>query len=144
MSDSPAPLSAALDVLTRYYTAFNAGDHAGMLALLTEDVAHDTNQGDRETGRAAFAVFLGRMDRCYTEQLVDLVLWADPTGTRAAAEFTVLGTYLATDDGLPEAAGQTYRLPAGAFFTLRDGRIGRVTMYYNLTDWLRQVGAPAA
>lgn len=144
MSDSPAPLSAALDVLTRYYAAFNAGDHTGMLALLTEDVAHDTNQGDRETGRAAFAVFLGRMERCYAEQLVDLVLWADPTGTRAAAEFTVLGTYLATDDGLPEATGQTYRLPAGAFFTLRDGRIGRVTMYYNLTDWLRQVGAPAA
>ena len=56
----------------------------------------------------------------------------------------MLGTYLATDDGLPAATGQTYRLPAGAFFTLRDGRIGRVTMYYNLTDWLRQVGAPAA
>lgn len=144
MSDYPAPPAAALDVLTRYYTAFNAGDHTGMLALLTEDVAHDTNQGDRETGRAAFAVFLGRMQRCYAEQLVDLVLWADPTGTRAAAEFTVLGTYLATDDGLPEATGQTYRLPAGAFFTLRDGRIGRVTMYYNLTDWLRQVGAPVA
>jgi steroid delta-isomerase-like uncharacterized protein len=144
MSDSPASPSAALDVLTRYYAAFNAGDHAGMLALLREDVAHDTNQGDRETGRDAFAAFLRRMQRCYAEQLVDLVLWADPTGTRAAAEFTVLGTYLATDEGLPTASGQTYRLPAGAFFTLRDGLIGRVTMYYNLTDWLRQVGAPPA
>ena len=94
MSDSPVPPSAALDVLTRYYAAFNAGDHAGMLELLTEDVAHDTNQGGRETGRDAFAVFLGRMQRCYAEQLVDLVLWADPTGTRAAAEFTVLGTLI--------------------------------------------------
>jgi steroid delta-isomerase-like uncharacterized protein len=71
---------------------------------------------------------------------VDLVLFADPSGTRAAAEFTVLGTYRSTDEGLPAATGQTYELPAGAFFTIQEGRIARVTMYYNLTDWLRQVG----
>ena len=51
------------------------------------------------------------------------------------------GTYLKTDPGLPEARGQTYRLPAGAFFTIRDGRIARVTTYYNLADWMAQVGA---
>jgi steroid delta-isomerase-like uncharacterized protein len=140
MPDSPTPQAAALHLLSRYYAAFNAGDHAGMLALLTDEVAHDTNQGPRETGREAFAAFLKRMDRCYAEQLVDLVLFADPGGTRAAAEFTVLGTYQSTDDGLPEATGQTYRLPAGAFFDLQEGRIARVTLYYNLTDWLRQVG----
>ncbi len=50
------------------------------------------------------------------------------------------GTYLATDPGLPEAKGQTYRLPGGSFFTLKDGLITRVTTYYNLQDWLRQVG----
>ena len=49
------------------------------------------------------------------------------------------GTYLATDDGLPEAKGQTYRLPAGSFFTLKDGKIARVTTYYNLADWIAQV-----
>ncbi len=144
MPAAPTPQSAALDLLTRYYAAFNAGDHAGMLDLLTEDVAHDTNQGIRETGRGVFAKFLQRMERCYAEQLTDMVLWADETGTRAAAEFTVLGTYQSTDEGLPPASGQTYRLPAGAFFTLKGGRIARVTMYYNLTDWLRQVGAEVA
>lgn len=140
MPDSPVPHAAALDLLSRYYAAFNAGDHAGMLELLTDNVAHDTNQGSRETGREAFAAFLKRMEHCYAEQLVDLVLLVDPGGTRAAAEFTVLGTYQSTDDGLPEATGQTYRLPAGAFFALQDGLIARVTLYYNLTDWLRQVG----
>ncbi|MEL7089310.1 MAG: isopropylmalate/homocitrate/citramalate synthase, partial [Planctomycetota bacterium] len=30
---------------------------------------------------------------------------------------------------------------AGSFFTLRDGLICRVTTYYNLADWLRQVSA---
>ena len=64
-----------------------------------------------------------------------------PDGRHAAAEYVVEGTYLATDEGLPEARGQTYTLPAGTFFEVRDGRIARVTTYYNLKDWLRQVGA---
>ena len=57
----------------------------------------------------------------------------------AAAEFVVNGEYLKTDPGLPEAKGQRYVLPAGAFFAVRDGRIARVTTYYNLSDWTRQV-----
>jgi hypothetical protein len=30
-------------------------------------------------------------------------------------------------------------LPAGTFFSIRDGKISRVTTYYNLTDWIAQV-----
>ena len=45
-----------------------------------------------------------------------------------------------TAPGLPEATGQTYVLPAGAFFTLRDGKVARVDNFYDLQDWLRQVG----
>lgn len=140
MSESLSPQAAAIDLLGRYYAAFNAGDPSAMLDLLSEDVGHDINQGGCETGRGVFASFLQRMERSYAEQLKDLVLMADETGTRGAAEFTVHGKYLATDEGLPPATGQTYVLPAGAFFTLSEGRISRVTMYYNLQDWLRQVG----
>jgi len=46
-----------------------------------------------------------------------------------------------TDPGLPEAKGQKYVLPAGSFFTLRNGKIARVTTYYNLQEWIRQVSA---
>jgi steroid delta-isomerase-like uncharacterized protein len=128
-------------MLQTYYDAFNSGDRETMCSLLTEDVVHDLNQGGSETGIDAFRAFMERMDRCYQETLEDIVIFESADGTRAAAEFNVRGKYLATDDGLPEARGQTYLLPAGAFFTLRDGRIARVTMYYNLQDWLRQVGA---
>ena len=81
------------------------------------------------------------MERCYREELRDVVVMASADGSRAAAEFVVHGTYLSTDDGLPEAKGQTYVLPAGAFLEVTQGRIARVTTYYNLQDWLRQVGA---
>lgn len=128
---------SAQDSISRYYDAFNRRDYPAMLALLTEDVVHDVNQGPRELGKEAFAAFLARMDRHYRERVVDLVVMS--TDHRAAAEFVIEGTYLVTDEGLPPAHGQAYRLPVGAFFELRDGRIARVTNYYNLPEWTRQV-----
>jgi steroid delta-isomerase-like uncharacterized protein len=68
---------------------------------------------------------------------------ASADGSRASAEFEVLGTYIETDSGLPPASGQTYHLPAGTFFEIKDGLISRVTTYYNLADWLRQVAGPS-
>lgn len=132
---------ATLDLLARYYAAFNSGDRETFFSLLDEDVVHDLNQGGSETGVEAFRAFMIRMDRCYREQLENLVIFANEDGSRAAAAFTVQGAYLATDDGLPEATGQAYTLAAGAFFTIRAGKIARVTMYYNLEEWLRQIGA---
>ena len=79
------------------------------------------------------------MNARYRETVSELEVMTDRDGTRAAAEFTVAGTYLATDEGLPEARGQRYELRAGAFFEVRGGRISRVTNYYDLRDWIGQV-----
>ncbi len=96
----------AVALIGRYYAAFNAGDGEAMLACLSDDVAHDINQGARQVGKAAFRAFLAHMDRCYREQLADIVIMANDDGTRAAAEFTVHGAYMADDEGLPPARGQ--------------------------------------
>jgi steroid delta-isomerase-like uncharacterized protein len=133
-------MTEAETLIRAYYAAFDAGDREGMLALLAEDVVHDVNEGPREVGKEAFRRFLGQMDRSYRERLRDLAVMVDAGGTRGAAEFVVEGEYLATDPGLPPAKGQRYRLPAGAFFAVEGGRITRVTTYYNLQDWIRQVG----
>ncbi|WP_416914152.1 ketosteroid isomerase-related protein [Seohaeicola sp.] len=133
--------NSARATIQAYFDAFNAGDTAGMLACLADDVAHHVNEGKVRTGKAAFAEFCDHMSRCYRENLTDMVIFTDPSGTRAAAEFIVNGTYLATDPGLPEAKGQGYRLPAGSFFSLSDGKITRVVTYYNLADWVAQVSA---
>lgn len=123
-----------------YYDAFNRGDWAGMLEHLSDDVAHDLNQGGREVGRDAFAAFLQRMEASYREQLHDVVVVASDDGLRVAAEYVVHGQYHSTDEGLPPARGQRYVLPGGAFFEVRDGKISRVSNYYNLQDWIAQVG----
>ena len=124
-----------------YYAAFNAGDAAGMLACLTDDIEHRVNEGGVRRGKAMFTEFCSHMGVSYREQLKDMVIFVNDEGTRGAAEFVVHGEYLKTDPGLPEAKGQTYILPAGAFFDLKDGKIARVTTFYNLQDWIAQVAA---
>jgi steroid delta-isomerase-like uncharacterized protein len=130
---------ALLKTLQRYYAAFNAGDDEAMLELVTEDVAHDINQGPREIGKTSFRAFLQRMRHSYREELRDLKFYLNPEGLGGAAEYVVHGTYLKADVGLPLARGQSYVLPGGAFFGFEGAKICRVTNYYNLEEWLLQV-----
>lgn len=134
-------MSQARNTIAAYYAAFNAGNASGMLDCLTDDVEHRVNEGGVRRGKALFAEFCSHMGVSYREELRDIEIFVNDAGTRAAAEFVVHGEYLKTDPGLPEARGQRYILPAGSFFDLRDGKISRVTTFYNLNDWIAQVRA---
>jgi steroid delta-isomerase-like uncharacterized protein len=119
------------DLINSYYQAFNAGDMNAFLNLLDENVIHDINQGGCQTGKDAFKKFMDHM----------IVIMTSSDGKYASAKFQVEGTYLATDTGFPAAKQQKYALPAGSFFDVANGKITRVTTYYNLPEWLKQVGA---
>lgn len=139
MTSSPREQTTSL--IKTYYQAFNSGDREAFLQLLADDIQHDINEGKSETGIDTFRAFLKRMDHSYREQAVELEIFANDQGTRAAAEFYIQGTYQNTDQGLPPATGQNYHLRVGAFFEIKNQKITRVTNYYNLSDWLHQVGA---
>ena len=128
-----------VNLIKAYYDAFNAGNMRTFLGMLDDDVIHDINQGGVEVGRDAFQAFMDKMNHHYDEQVTDLVVMASDDGKRASAEFRIQGTYKATDVGLPVAHGQRYSLPVGAFFHLKDGKVARVTNYYNLQAWLKMV-----
>lgn len=128
-----------MQIIETYFNAFNAGDVQGMLDCLSDDVAHHVNEGQIRVGKEKFADFCAHMNVCYRENLTDIVVFSNADQTRGAAEFIVNGTYLKTDGDLPAAHGQTYRLPAGSFFSLSGGKITRVVTYYNLSDWIAQV-----
>src|SRR6478735_9093666 len=125
--------SVTRELVRRYYDAFNAGDVEAMLQCVADDVVHDVSQGERRVGRARFAAFLHHINERYRERLSNIVIMTTPDGAHAAAEFDLDGSYLKTDDGLPEARGQAYRLRVGAFFVVSDGRIARISTHYNLT-----------
>lgn len=127
------------DLIQKYYEAFNAKNYEGMLSLLSEEIVHDINQGKRIPGKNAFKEFLARMDYLYDENLTDIVIMTDDSGTRAGAEFVCNGTYKNSDEGLPPAKGQKYRLPVGCFFEVKDGKIARISNYYNMNDWIKMV-----
>ena len=127
------------DLIKNYYQAFNAKKFQDMLGFLSEDIIHDTNQGERSVGKAAFTTFLGEMDSFYDEHLDNIVIMTNTDGSRASSEFVCNGTYKTTAEGLPTARGQKYKLPVGCFFEVKNGKIARVTNYYNMNDWLNQV-----
>ena len=129
----------SLQTIQQYYEYFNQKNWQGMLSLLHPEIRHESNQGDVRIGIEKFTDFLKKMDECYDEKLTDMVFFTEPSNQRIAAEFTVNGIYKKADDDLPPAHHQTYILPAASFLALKDGKISRVTTYYNLTLWLELV-----
>jgi steroid delta-isomerase-like uncharacterized protein len=129
----------ALDTVKQYYTCFNNKNWKGMLDLLHEEIRHEPNQGDPRIGIEKFTEFLQMMDTSYEETLTNMVFFNEPGNTRVAVEFTVNGIYKKGEEGLPEAHGQTYVLPAAAFLEVKEGKISRVTTYYNLPLWISLV-----
>jgi steroid delta-isomerase-like uncharacterized protein len=132
-----------LDIVKRYYEAFNRKDYADMLSCVHTDIRHEPNQGDPRIGKEKFAEFVQGMEAAYDETLKDMVFFTEPGGNRIAVEFVVHGIYKQGEEGLPPAHGQSYVLPAAAFLEVRDGHIARVTTYYNLPLWIALVSDPA-
>jgi steroid delta-isomerase-like uncharacterized protein len=127
---------SALATVSHYYEAFNDRNWEEMLALVDDNVLHEPNQGKPRHGKELFTDFMKHMDDSYEETLKDIVLFESSVGGRVAAEFTVHGIYKKGEPGLPEAKGQSYVLPAGAFLEVKHGKITRVTTYYNLEHWI--------
>lgn len=128
-----------IELINNYYDAFNRNDMDSFFHLLHDHVIHDINQNGQEIGKKSFVLFMQRMNHCYHETITNLIIMTNKDPSRAAAEFMVAGTYIATDSGLPEAKGQKYQLPGGAFFEIKDNKIYRITNYYNLNEWLNQI-----
>jgi steroid delta-isomerase-like uncharacterized protein len=126
-------------LVLRFCAAYNRADWSAMTDCLSDDVTHDINQGERETGKAAFRAYVEQHARSYREELRDVVVMSVDDGTRAAAEFTVHGVYQSAAPGLPAAQGQRYTLTAGAFFAINQGKIARFTPYYNQHDRMAQI-----
>lgn len=126
-------------ILEQYYKAFNEKNFEGMLSLLAHDVVHDINEGESQIGVETFRTFLKGMDTYYDETAINLVFMTNEDNSRGSAEFRIQGTYKVTCQGLPPARGQKYDLPVGAFFEFKNGKITRVTNYYNLNLWLKLV-----
>lgn len=127
-------------IVEAYYSAFNAKDYSTMLSLVDENIVHEPNQGIAREGKQLFEKFVHHMDECYNEQLKDMLYFeAQDNNSEAAVRFVVHGEYLKGEAGLPEAKGQSYILPAAAFLSVQNGKITKISTFYNLEEWIALV-----
>ncbi|HWK63529.1 MAG TPA: ketosteroid isomerase-related protein [Rhizobiaceae bacterium] len=131
--------ASARQLIETYLEAFNAGDREAMLACIADDVAYDPSEGGREIGKDRFRWSLGMEARHFRETVSDVAIMVAEGGGRAAAEFTLRGTYLSTRAGLPAASGQSYSVLGGIFFEIDGGVFSRVTEYRDLAGWNAQL-----
>ncbi len=132
------PLTA-LEIVQQYYLYFNHKDWTDMLSLLDNEIRHEPNQGEARIGIQQFTSFLQMMDDSYDEHLTDMIFFTEPTGTRIACEFTVNGIYKKGEEGFPEAHGQTYVIPAASFLEVKNEKITRISTFYNVNEWIKNV-----
>lgn len=130
-----------IEIAKAYYQAFNQQNWQEMLNLVSEQIIHEPNESKTRVGKDLFSAFLQKMDFAYQEELKDMVFFQGEIEGRIAVEFVVHGIYKQAEDGLPAAHGQSYTLPAGAFLSIENGKIQRITTFYNLEEWIAQVSA---
>lgn len=94
------------DLLQDYFNALNDRDIRACLALVSDELILQPNQGFTEHGRDAFAAFLERQLHCYREMIESLVIWSSHRGDMRPAS-----TALSASIWLPMMA---CRRPAGS------------------------------
>ncbi|MGY1617220.1 ester cyclase [Geodermatophilus sp. SYSU D00691] len=127
----------------RYVEAWNSHDPAKVLACMTEDVIRDDKGvGERLQGadalRQGIADVAENFSSDYRIDLGELILATDEM---YAAEWTMSGTNDREDKarGLPNT-GRRFRIQGLSIGLLRDGKVAEERLYYNMADYLTQVG----
>ncbi|MGY1693996.1 MULTISPECIES: ester cyclase [unclassified Geodermatophilus] len=126
-----------------YVEAWNSHDPAKVLACMTEDVLRD-DKGLGERLEGADAVRQSIVDTAenfssdYRIDLGELILATD---AMYAAEWTMSGTNDREDKarGLPNT-GRQFRIQGLSIGRLRDGKVAEERLYYNMADYLTQIG----
>jgi steroid delta-isomerase-like uncharacterized protein len=122
-----------------WVAALNAHDPDAVAAVFAPDaVFMNVGAGQRHEGRDAI--------RADHENLFGM--WSDLTvqkmpylvdGDRWAGEWTMSGVHTGDTPGLP-ATGKSFTISGGGFGQVRDGKVVRTTQYWNMAEFLTQVG----
>lgn len=129
----------SLELVQKYYDAFNQKDVNAILALCSDDVINDPNQGDSQVGKDKLKAFLEGAWAHFDEKVSEVVFMANKDESKIASEYLVHGTYYKTKPGLFPATQQKYEISPTTVFTIKNGKIARMTRYYNTKLWLDMV-----
>jgi steroid delta-isomerase-like uncharacterized protein len=133
------------EFLRRYLGSWNRHAIDELLGNFTDDATYvDVALGQTHAGKVAMRAFFASLEAEFSSDYQ-----FDPglmviTDTGYAAEWVMRGTHDRTSAMLP-ATGKSFAIHGASIGELRNGKIGRNTDYWNMTEFLMQVGLmPAA
>jgi steroid delta-isomerase-like uncharacterized protein len=129
--------------LTTYIDAWNSHDPERLLACMTDDaVVDDRALGERMDGpdaiRAMVVDMHEHMSTNFRLETGEMVVATDDTW---AAEWTMTGTNDRADEarGFPRT-GREFAVHGLSIGRLRDGKVAEDRVYWNMVEYLTQVG----
>lgn len=131
-----------VSLLLEWAAAATAADGPRLAALFTEDAEYEDvavahiSRGHQEIMDFTKVFSTGFPDMVFT--ITNVVY--DDDANRAAAEWTMAGTHKGDMPGMPPANGGTCNLRGMSFLELRDGKIARASDYWNMAEFLTQLG----
>lgn len=123
-------MECARQLVLRYFDAINNQELDALKLLTSEGVLHDVQASDRRVGQQDLVDYFREAYARCREHVFDIAVMVSVDGSRAAAEFTVLGIPLSGgESNAAFGTGQTCRLHGGTFFEMRGDRIVRISNY---------------
>jgi steroid delta-isomerase-like uncharacterized protein len=130
---SPTDLSRA------WADALVAGDPDAVAATFAAGgILTDVGTGQHAEGRDAIRTTARGFIAMFTDLRIETT-WEIGDHERFASQWIMSGTHTGDIPGLP-ATGRTFRIQGAKAGDVRDGAITRATTYWNMADFLTQVG----
>lgn len=129
-------------LVNELYTAWSLHQPERIDTLFTDDAIYEdvaagrTQHGKDEIKQLLRAAFAWAPD--FRVAMISLTVGDD----RAATEWVSEGIQTGPIGDLP-ASGDSFRLRGASILMFRDGKIAKVTDYYDMATFLRQLGGPS-
>jgi steroid delta-isomerase-like uncharacterized protein len=122
--------------------AWSSQDIDRILTLCTDDcIYEDVTMSAVSRGKSEIRTFAGAVFGAFPDFKIEMTT-GFVAGDRAAAEWTMSGTHKGDLPNLP-ATGKRFSIRGATICELRDGRIKRVSDYWDMVTFLKQIGLMA-
>lgn len=129
-----------IELVNTYYNALNNKNMNQFFAIITPNVIHDINQGGSEQGIGKFKLFMQQSNNSFDEKLSHIIIMVSNDGNYATGQWIDHGTYYRDFPGMGlKAKNQKYILRGANIFEITNGKISRVTTYFNEAEFMTQV-----
>lgn len=139
MADTAKKSDLLKAVAEAYYMAYNKADVEGQTKLMTDDMIYHSNSDKIRVGKDAYHKYTVGLFKEIDEKCIDIKYFVDEAQGVVTAQSRVEGKYVTSSEGLPKAKGQKYNIPVVEVFEIKDGKIKKLTTYYNEDLWKTQI-----